>query len=74
MEALYHMASKVEALLGEKPELHLDTAIKKAHAGLGIFGLATFEDAIINGFRTSSRKRFKENCYPTFGDQKCLYC
>ena len=46
MEALDHMASKIESLLEEKPDMNFDLAITKAHAGLGIFGFATFEEAI----------------------------
>ena len=56
MEALDHMASKVEALLEEKPELNFDVAITKAHADLGIFGFATFENAINSGYTASLRK------------------
>jgi hypothetical protein len=59
MEALDHLASKVESLLAENPEMDFEMAIRKAHAGLGIFGLATFEDAIIKGFQTRVRKQYK---------------
>ena len=56
MEALDHMASKIEALLEEKPDMNFDLAITKAHADLGIFGFATFEDAINSGYTASLRK------------------
>ncbi|WP_053225055.1 hypothetical protein [Roseivirga seohaensis] len=56
MEALDHMASKVEALLEEKPDMNFDLAITKAHADLGVFGFATFEDAINSGYAASLRK------------------
>jgi hypothetical protein len=59
MEALDHLASKVESLLEERPDMDFDLALRKAHAGLGIFGLATFEDAILKGFQTRVRKQFK---------------
>ncbi|MGW8121846.1 hypothetical protein ACV07N_04230 [Roseivirga echinicomitans] len=56
MEALDHMASKVEALLEEKPDMNFDLAITKAHVDLGIFGFATFEEAINSGYTASLRK------------------
>jgi hypothetical protein len=59
MEALDHLASKVESLLEERPDMDFDLALRKAHSGLGVFGLATFEDAILMGFRTSVRKQYR---------------
>ena len=56
MEALDHMASKIESLLEEKPDMNFDLAITKAHADLGIFGFATFEEAINSGYTASLRK------------------
>ncbi len=56
MEALDHMASKIESLLEEKPDMNFDLAITKAHADLGVFGFATFEEAIFAGCKERSKK------------------
>ena len=72
MEALDHMASKIEALLEEKPDMNFDLAITKAHADLGIFGFATFEEAIYEGFR-ERQKRLKGAIFRSyFQGQKTL--
>tara|TARA_R110001599_G_scaffold318898_1_gene528602 strand:+ start:2680 stop:3360 length:681 start_codon:yes stop_codon:yes gene_type:complete len=60
MEAIDHMASKVEALLEEKPDMNFDLAITKAHADLGIFGFSTFEDAILGGIKVGCRRKLKQ--------------
>ncbi|MFT6969891.1 MAG: hypothetical protein ACJAXX_000454 [Roseivirga sp.] len=46
MEALDHLASKVESLLEERPEMNFDLAITKAHSSFGIFGLSSIEESL----------------------------
>ncbi|WP_323758119.1 hypothetical protein [Roseivirga sp.] len=72
MEALDHMASKVETLLEEKPDMNFDLAITKAHADLGIFGFATFEDAILEGIKVGSRRKFKQELISYLTTPKAL--
>jgi hypothetical protein len=55
MEALDHLASKVESLLEERPDMDFDLALRKAHSGLGTFGLSTFEESIYNGCKERTK-------------------
>jgi hypothetical protein len=55
MEALDHLASKVESLLEERSDMDFDLALRKAHSSLGTFGLSTFEESIYNGCKERTK-------------------
>ncbi|WP_339609673.1 hypothetical protein [uncultured Roseivirga sp.] len=58
MEALDHMASKIEALLEEKPDMNFDLAITKAHASFGIYGLSTLAESIEGSLLQRFKRQF----------------
>lgn len=58
LEAIDHLASKIEALLEEKPDLSFDKALAKAHSSFGIWGLSSIEDSIKGGIKLKMKNRF----------------
>ncbi|MGW8121847.1 hypothetical protein ACV07N_04235 [Roseivirga echinicomitans] len=72
MEALDHMASKIEALLEEKPDMNFDLAITKAHASFGIYGLSTLEESIEGGLLQRFKTQFFKELLSYFNSSKIL--
>ena len=72
MEALDHMASKVEALLEEKPDMNFDLAITKAHASFGIYGLSTLAESIEGGLLQRFKRQFFKELLSYFNSSKIL--
>ncbi|RKR82294.1 hypothetical protein BDD43_2470 [Mucilaginibacter gracilis] len=59
LEIIDHVASRVEELMTESPELNLDEAIGITHAEFGVMGFSVFEDALINSLQQKYFKLFK---------------
>ena len=72
MEALDHMASKVEALLEEKPDMNFDLAITKAHASFGVYGLSTLAESIEGGLLQRFKTQFFKELLSYFNSSKTL--
>jgi hypothetical protein len=72
MEALDHMASKVESLLEERPEMDFQLAINKAHASFGIFGLSSIEESVSGSIHNKLKKRFLKELWTYFSSKKVL--
>lgn len=73
MEALDHLASKVETILEKKPDLNFQLALTKAHSSFGIFGLATLEDSITGSIKMQYRKQFLDFLKSYFTSFNLLY-
>ncbi|KYG73150.1 hypothetical protein [Roseivirga echinicomitans] len=72
MEALDHMASKVEELLEEKPNMNFDLAITKAHSSFGIYGLSTLAESIEDGLLQRFKTQFFKELLSYFNSSKIL--
>ena len=72
MEALDHLASKVESLLAENPEMDFEMAINKAHASFGIFGLSSIEESVTGSIQNSLKKRFFKELWSYFSSSKLV--
>jgi len=70
MEALDHMASKIEALLEEKPTMNFDLAITKAHSSFGIYGLSTLAESIEGGLLQRFKTQFFKELLSCFNSTK----
>ncbi|WP_323758120.1 hypothetical protein [Roseivirga sp.] len=70
MEALDHMASKVEALLEEQPYINFDLAITKAHSSFGIYGLSTLAESIEGGLLQRFKRQFFKELLSYFSSTK----
>lgn len=58
LEIIDHVASRVEALMTEKPELPIDEAIRITHGEFGVMGFSVFEDAMVSSLQTQYFKLF----------------
>lgn len=72
MEALDHMASKIESLLEEKPDMNFDLAITKAHASFGVYGLSTLAESIEGGLLQRFKTQFFKELLSYFNSSKIL--
>jgi hypothetical protein len=72
MEALDHLASKVEALLEVRPDMNFDLALSKAHSSFGIYGLSSLEESIEGGIWLRFKKRFLKSLLTYFITTKIL--
>jgi len=70
MEALDHMASKIEVLMEEKPDMNFDLAITKAHSSFGIYGLSTLEESIEGGLLQRFKNQFFKELLSYFKSTK----
>ncbi|WP_339701369.1 hypothetical protein [uncultured Roseivirga sp.] len=70
MEALDHMASKIEALLEENPDMNFDLAITKAHASFGIYGLSTLAESIEGSLLQRFKRQFFKELLSYFNSTK----
>lgn len=72
MEALDHLASKVEALLEVRPDINFDLALSKAHSSFGIYGLSSLEESIEGGIWLRFKKQFLKSLFAYFFTTKVL--